>query len=52
LAGAFRKVPGVTPGAHVGAKVFGRVGSFDLMRDGGESFAFGRVFTFAAYGAF
>ena len=51
-AGAFGEMPGAAPRAHVGAKVFRSVGGFDLMRGGGESFAFGRVFAFAADGTF
>jgi|SRR5579863_2947313 len=35
FSGVFREVPGVAPGTHVGAKVFGSVGGFDLVRGGG-----------------
>ena len=45
-------VPGVTPGATIGAKVFWRIGGCDLVSGCGQGFAFGGVFAFAGDRAF
>jgi hypothetical protein len=48
----FCDVPGVTPRATIGAKIFWSIGGGDLMSSCGECFAFGGVLAFAGYRAF
>jgi hypothetical protein len=48
----FCDVPGVTPRATIGAKVFWRIGGGDLVSGCGQGFGFGGVLAFAGYRAF
>jgi hypothetical protein len=48
----FCDMPGITPRATIGAKIFWRVGRGDFVGGCGQSFAFGGVLAFAGYGAF
>ncbi len=50
--GIFCEVPVATPGAAVGMQIFWRVGCGDLMRGGGQGFAFGGVPALAGDRAF
>jgi len=48
----FCEMPGVAPGAAIGAKLFWGGGGGDLVRGGGQGLALGGVFALAGYRAF
>ena len=48
----FCDVPGVTPRATIGAKIFWCIGGGDLVGGRGQCFAFGGVLAFAGYRTF
>lgn len=48
----FCEVPGVTPRAMIGTKIFWRIGGGDLVSGRGQCLAFGGVLAFAVYRAF
>jgi hypothetical protein len=48
----FRQMPRFAPRASIGAKILWRIGGCDLVRGGGQSFAFGYVLAFPADRAF
>jgi len=48
----FRQMPRVAPRASISAKILWCIVGCDLVRGGGQSFAFGGVLAFRADGAF